>query len=349
LGGVYVFVKPATGWASATQTTQLTVPGPFSEFGYAVAISNDGNMIVASAPQVGTGDAVYVFTPTGGNWDNGGTLLAELTTSDVGTFLGGSVAIASDGRTIVAGGPSAGNTEGAVYVYSEPSGGWTNMTPTAKLTVAVPHQNQELGYSVAIDGNTIAAGARDYDGQSGGPGEIYVFGEPVSGWANETQTAELLASDGAAGDMLGFSVAISGNTIVAGAISHMVGPNQFQGALYVFVEPASGWANAFQNAELTSSNGTEGASLGQSVAVKGSFILGGAPFQESRASEYGEVCAFMKPATGWANGTENYDLSAKSVSLWGELGWSVSLTTAGPVAISGSGFSGKGGVFVFEK
>src|SRR5262249_48370116 len=56
------------------------------------------------------------------------------------------------------------------------------------------------------------------------------------------QQAELSASDGAPKDGLGYSVATSGNTIVAGAPLHQVGANARQGAAYVFTMPASGWA-----------------------------------------------------------------------------------------------------------
>lgn len=339
-GGVYVYARPATGWANATETAQLIVPGLLkgSELGYAVAISSDGNTIVASSPQAGTGDStIYVFSPTGGSWSNGGTILAELTTSDVGAFMR-SLAISSNGQTIVAGAQFGPNYEGAVYVYSKPASGWTNMTQTAKLTVAAPHLFQALGYSVAIDGNTIAAGAADNQGGSPGPGGVYVYQKPASGWADGTETAALLASDGQRSDMLGFSIGISANTIVAGAPQHQ------GGVLYVFVKPTSGWANAVQNAELTSASA---GTLGQSIAVSGSLIIGGAPGTAIHPS--GEVCVYAKPATGWTNNTETYDLIAKADTPDGGLGWSASLTSTGPVAIAGADFENKGGVFVFGK
>jgi len=52
------------------------------------------------------------------------------------------------------------------------------------------------------------------------------------------QLAELTASDGTSGDTFGASVSISGNTIVVGSPNS----NHRQGAAYVFVRPASGWA-----------------------------------------------------------------------------------------------------------
>jgi hypothetical protein len=71
------------------------------------------------------------------------------------------------------------------------------------------------------------------------------------------QQAELSASDGAGGspngNRFGYSVAVSGNTVVVGAPFHAVGslPQGVQaGAVYVFQKPAGGWANATQTAEL---------------------------------------------------------------------------------------------------
>ena len=74
------------------------------------------------------------------------------------------------------------------------------------------------------------------------------------------QQAELTASD--LGGLLGASVAISGNTIVAGAPEATVNGNPYQGAVYVFVKPRGGWANATQTARLTASDGAAGDGLG---------------------------------------------------------------------------------------
>ena len=70
---------------------------------------------------------------------------------------------------------------------------------------------------------------------------------PASGWsASEDQTAELTRPTGR-GRRCGLSVAISGNTIVAGAPSqHRRIPGGKQGAAYVFVMPAAGWSGGRQ-------------------------------------------------------------------------------------------------------
>ena len=66
---------------------------------------------------------------------------------------------------------------------------------------------------------------------------------PPSGWTNARQSAELSASDGAATDRLGSSVAISGETIVVGAPTREVDSHERQGAAYVFTMPAPAGAD----------------------------------------------------------------------------------------------------------
>lgn len=78
------------------------------------------------------------------------------------------------------------------------------------------------------------------------------------------QQAELTASDGAAGDLFGFSVALSDGTIVVGAPHHMVGSNQYQGAAYVFVQSGGTWN---QQAELTAADGAANDFFGWSVGT----------------------------------------------------------------------------------
>jgi hypothetical protein len=161
----------------------------------------------------------------------------------------------------------------------------------AKLTPSDGSASDNFGGSVAVSGNTIVAGAPSRAvGSNAGQGAVYVFVMPSSGWANGHQTAELTASDGAAGDDLGDSVAVSGNTIVAGAPSRQVLSNAAQGAAYVFVMPASGWANTNETAELTAADGIAGDRLGTAVAMSGNAIVA-APDPQQEAAVY----AFVAP------------------------------------------------------
>ena len=112
------------------------------------------------------------------------------------------------------------------------------------------------------------------------------------------QQAKLTASDFVDGDEFGFSVAVAGSTIVAGSpLAAGVLPGHYHdGAVYVFVKPAGGWANATQTAKLTGSDAGSIYELGVSVAISGDTIVAGAPYVSG-----GAACVFVnRPAAGRA-------------------------------------------------
>jgi hypothetical protein len=353
-GAVYVFQMPASGWANAKQTAELTdsTLGGNQELGFSVAISGDGDTIVAGAPAgseappqehsngVGTQGTVDVFTTTGG-WTSTSTPNARLTVtgapgteSPLGGELGWSVAIS--GATIVAGAPydaKAYPYTGVAYVFNEPAGGWSGPQNQAAVLTATPlstsNSGEDLfGWSVGISGNTIVVGAPDWAGASEqAQGAAYVFTGPWSG--TQTETATLTASDPTSNDQLGTSVAVSGDTVVAGAYNHQVGSHPGQGAAYVFVMPTTGpWVSTTQTAELTASDGQAGDELGWSVAVSGSTIVAGARgVQVGSNSSQGSVYAYTEPAGGWATTSA---FSAKLTASDGDpsdnLGYSVGIS-----------------------
>jgi hypothetical protein len=290
------------------QQAELTASDGRTEDGLGFAVAVSGNTIVAGAPlhEVGVNEeqgAAYVFTMPASGWANA-TQTAELTASDGGVEDGLGSAVAVSGNTIVAGafrhkvGPNI--RQGAAYVFTMPASGWANATQTAELTASDGGTEDHLGSAVAVAGNTIVAGAH---GANARQGAAYVFTMPASGWANATQSAELTTSDGGAFDGLGSAVAVSGNTIVAGAPSHAAGINEDQGAGYVFTMPATGWANATQTAELTASDGAAEDGLGSAIAVSGNTIVAGAPNHKVGANgEQGAAYAFANPS-GSASGS----------------------------------------------
>jgi hypothetical protein len=267
-----------------------------------VAIS--GDTVVAA--DTGGG---YVFVKPSSGWADM-TQVAKLTATDVGNIFGISVAI--DGDTVVIGdsyAPGPGLGPGAAYVFVKPSSGWTDMTQTAKLTVSDAVDVDRLGFSVGIDGDTIVVGASSkWIGGEWNVGAAYVFEKPASGWTDMTQTAELTAANGLP-LRLGFSVGISGDTVIAGTYR--------AGAAYVFVKPASGWADASETATLTASDGSE---FGTPVAIDGGTIVAGGSGRHA-------VYVFVKPEGGWATATETAKLTGSDGAL--------DVSSLGSLAISG--------------
>ena len=116
------------------------------------------------------------------------------------------------------------------------------------------------------------------------------------------EDAQLVASDGEAGDVFGSNLAVSGDTVVVGAFSDDVGSNSGQGSAYVFVRPAGGWSGLLQeSAKLIASDGEPSASFGISVAVSGDMVVVGA-FTADVGNNIGQGSAyvFVRPAGGWA-------------------------------------------------
>ena len=246
-GAVYVH----TG-GSTTPVAKLTYSAEADgdNLGWAVAISADGNTIVAGAPYANGGiGRVYVYAKPGGGWADSSTPTAILTVLDASggvnppKDLGFAVAVSSNGDTIVAGQPKdpvnpaalpdGGSNRGSVRIFVRPGTTWDNMTaPAATLTNSAAVDYDVLGYAVALSGDdsTIIAGAPNNAGPPVNPGAAYVFVKPFTGWAtSSTPTRRLSTStlnfDGSAvvdsgvnGDQFGKAVTLNtdGSTIVVG-------------------------------------------------------------------------------------------------------------------------------------
>jgi hypothetical protein len=349
-GAVYVFEMKEGGWASATQTAELTdaALGGHVELGYSVAISSDGDTIVAGAPAgseiagngVNSQGTVDVFT-TSGNWTSTSTPAAKLTVSTPESTLGGELgwSVAISGTTIVAGAPydPTSPSDGVAYVFNEPPGGWSGpQNQAAELTEhEPPNEEDEFGWSVGISGNTIVVGAPKYAPGGHEHGAAFVFTGPWSG--NQTQTASLTANDAdpSSSDDLGISVGISGNTIVAGAPFHTVGSNTGQGSAYIFVMPTTGpWMSTTQTAELTASDGQPGDDLGWSVAISGNEIVAGAQARQIGEHDHqGAAYVWTEPSGGWVTtSADTTELTAGDGSTDDNLGESVAVSGTTVVA-----------------
>lgn len=265
-------------------------------------------------------------------------------TGPSGGFVG---AVAVSGSTIVAGAPNPrGVGPGAVYVFTEPPSGWANATQTAQLTASDTDPNGDFGTAVAVSGSTIVVGDFGHTGSETRQGVVYVFTMPAGGWRNETQTAELTASDPGAGDELGFRVAISGSTIVAssnkGGVSSTDSPSN---RAYVFTEPAAGWRNETQSAELSASDfGAD--NLGSSLAVSGSTIVAGGPgFDNSRGAAY----VYSEPRGGWTDMTETAKLLTSNGAPHDRFGESVAVSGSTIVVGAPGHDGGTGAVYTYSE
>jgi hypothetical protein len=261
--GLYIFVEPAGGWRDMTQTAKLTYG---NALGSTVAISDNEKIVVDGESSQGQ---AFVYVEQSNGWQNTTEPTAFLHAS-ISAQLGTSVAIS--GKTVVVGAPGEANGHhGAAFVFLL-QGKFRHIGPSATLLASDGVNGDLLGSSVAIDGDTVVAGAPDHSGS----GAVYVFVKPASGWHGMTQVAELGLSTPQRA-LLGFSVALLGDRVLAGAPNDVIG-ERAQGAAFGYVKPANGWVNtSAPNASAISLDGAVSDQFGWSVALSRTVALIGAP------------------------------------------------------------------------
>ena len=279
--------------------------GAYQEASNATGVNGDEND--NSASEAG---AVYVFVRNGSDWVQQAYLKASNT--NAGDRFGSLLAI--DGDTIVVGayqedsnatgvnGDESNNSaadSGAVYVFTRSGATWSQQ---AYLKASNAEAGDLFGVAVAIDGDTIIAGARGEASSATGvngdennnsatlAGAAYVFTRSGTTWS---QQAYLKASNTGASDLFGNGVDIDADTIVIGATyedSSATGVNgdgsnnsaYDSGAAYIFVRNGSTW---FQQAYLKPSNTNARDVFGSGyVSIDGDTVVAGAPGEDSSAT-----------------------------------------------------------------
>lgn len=304
-------------------------PDVDDQFGTSVAISGDTMVIGAFGEDSSTttvnsvpndlaqdSGAAYVFVRSGGMWVQEAYLKAA--NAGAGDGFGWSVAV--DGNTIVVGAlgeDGSGNQvnpavdelaidAGAVYVFGRVGGVWSQQ---AYLKASASGDQDSFGASVAINGDTIIVGAPNEDGSGTGvnppfnngtqdAGAAYVFVRTglVGGgtWLSE---AYLKASNTSSGAQFGWSVAISGNSVIIGAPGEL----HLGGTADVYVRGLQNWSHQAllepEAGDPTYSN------FGISVAISGDRAVVGLPctyqwFQFT--PETGRVGVYSRAGSVWS-------------------------------------------------
>ena len=260
--------------------------------------------------------------------------------------FGTSVAISGD--LMVAGAPledsSAGADSGAAYVFVRSGSSWG---PPVQLKAPNPGAGDKFGSSVAIYGNTVVVGAAGEDSSATGvggdqgnnsalnSGAAYVFVRNGMNWPYQ---AYLKASNTGADDQFGFSVAVSGNTVVVGAPGEDSNGSQADnsapaaGAAYVFAWDGTKWS---QQAYLKASNRESSDEFGTSVAVSENTVVVGSPGEDSNATGVeGSQASNSAPGAGaayvfvWSGTAWNQQayLKASNTGSSDEFGTSVAIS-----------------------
>jgi len=272
--------------------------------------------------------AVYVFIRDGTVWSQQAYIKASNTGS--GDRFGYSLALSGDTLAVGAyreqskatgiDGDESDNSltdAGAVYVFTRSGTKWTQQ---AYLKASNPDSDDSFGYSVALYGDTLAAGAdREASNATGiggdqnnnalaNAGAAYVFTRSGAAWS---QQAYIKASNTGSNDVFGWSLALFEETLAVGAAGEAssasgINGNQnddsapYTGAVYVFTRSGIAWS---QQAYIKASNSGSNDFFGWSLALTGDVLAVGASREDgsnNSLADSGAVYLFIRNGTLWS-------------------------------------------------
>jgi hypothetical protein len=321
-GAVYVFTRTGTTWSQQAYIKASNTDAG-DNFGW-VSLSGDTLVVGAHGEDsnatgvnglnqadnsASLSGAAYVFTRSAGVWSQQAYLKASNTGAN--DEFGHAVSIA--GNTLVVGatgedsnasivnGNQADNSasqSGATYVFTRSGATWSQQ---AYLKASNSTAGDFFGSSLSISADTLAVGAIGESSNATGvngdqgtnsshqSGATYVFTRNGVTWS---QQAYLKASNTDADDNFGFSMSVSGDTLLVGALgedSNAVGVNGVQtnnsydnsGAAYVFIRNGITWS---QKAYLKASNTDALDRFGWAVSLSGDTLVIGAEGEDSEAT-----------------------------------------------------------------
>jgi hypothetical protein len=270
----------------------LLLPNAFASPRVGASVAFDGTTLLVGAPGLGN-LSTAIDSGRVSVYRNGSVpaLEATLAPSDgaSGDLFGYAVAIAGD--TAVVGAPlgdTVGEDSGKAYIFRRSTGSSSSWTQLQVLVPPDAATGDRFGSSVAIEGDIVAIGAV---GRQSAAGAVYAFR-----WSSDRFGFEqrLSAPDGAAGDRFGYSLAVSGGTLLVGAPDRAIDGLSSAGAAYAFVR--SGTAFGLQQEIHAPSAETTGR-FGWSVALSGETALVSA--QLGAGASQGAVHWFTRSGTNW--------------------------------------------------
>ncbi len=330
-GVAYVYVKGTTGWPT-TPTVILANPSPTPDaslFGTSVAVA--GNTIV-----VGSYGNAYVYVNRGSGWPSMPTATLTDPTGTASGYFGYSVAVS--GAILVVGDFGANDFAGTTFIYTRHASTWP-ATPNVTLPDPGATADDYFGYSVALYNRTVVVGAFLTDNLTG---TAYVYVKTPGAWPT-TPTTTLEDPGETDGDRFGYSVAVSGTTVVIGAI----GVDDLDGAAYIYVNSASGWP-ATPNVTLPDPAATSQDLFGVSVGVSGSTVVAGVDDLDANSGlDAGTAYVYLNTASSWP-ATPTYTLQDPAATAGDIFGDSVAATGKTVVAGAPNTNAGEGEAYIFK-
>ncbi len=182
--------------------------------------------------------------------------------------------------------------QGSASIYQYNGTNWVFMQ---KLTDATGAAADYFGISVSISGNFAIVGSYADDvGLSADQGSAIIYQYNGTSWV---QTQRITDATGAAGDLFGTSVSMSGNMAIIGAENDDVGANADQGSASIYQYNGSSWVLV---QKLTDPTGAASDNLGYSLSINGNFAMAGAAYDNVGANaDQGSAIVFQYNGANW--------------------------------------------------
>lgn len=218
-GSAYIFVRNGDTWA---QQQKLIGSSTDNHDVFGTSVSMSGDYAVVGCPGYsynGNRGAAFMFKRNGNTWSQQQRI--QVSPATYYNWFGQSVAL--NGDRLIVGAPQEDEvwnqdlSIGAAYIFVRNGNTWTQQQ---RLVANDRETNDLFGWSVALSGGHAIVGAQyeDHDATGGDTrqdaGSAYIFVRGDTLWA---QLQKVVASDRAAGDQFGASVAISGDHVMIGA------------------------------------------------------------------------------------------------------------------------------------
>jgi hypothetical protein len=292
-----LYLYSVNGWFLVA-TVSNSSPTAITGVGATTSLATDGTATVITA--VSTDPEGFALTwsyaVTTGSLTNGGgatatvsqnanvfTITPTTTEAYAGTF---SITFTvTDGTT---GAVNAVSAFTLAFAYD-----WTATAQQAKLVASNPSVDDYFGFATDIEDDTAIVSAKKEDTTATDSGAVYIFTRSGTTWS---QQAMLKTSDPESGDELGESIAISGNTVIAGAKNEDTGGTNV-GAAYVFTRSGTTWTQQ-QKIQLASQTASD--YFGYAAAIDGDTAIVGAPLEDTTTTESGAVFVFTRSGTTWS-------------------------------------------------
>ena len=286
--------------------------------GVRVSLSADGSTVAIGAYlNDGNGsDAghVRIYEYSGGSWIQLGS---DIDGEAAGDQSGLSVSLSADGSTVAIGAyrnDGNGFEAGHVRIYEYSGGSWIQLGSDIDGEAA----GDQSGFSVSLsaDGNTVAIGARNNDGNGSDAGHVRIYEYSGGSW---TQLGSDIDGE-AAGDLSGWSISLSadGSRVAIGAYLND-GNGSDAGHVRIYEYSGGSWTQLGSDIDGEAADDYSGVSV--SISADGSKVAIGAYGNDGNGSDAGHVRIYEYSGGSWIklgsdiDGEAADDYSGYSVSL----------------------------------